>query len=152
MVQTGSVLLLPAFVSLQFLGTLAAPMFGVLGDRLGGRVMLCALRIMYAAFAGLLMGLGFAELLSPGWVFVIATLSGVVRPNDLVLRNALIGETIPSPHLIGALGLSRASTGAVRVVGALAGAGVSAALGFGAAYAFVTLCYLASLALTFGVA
>ena len=152
MVHTGSVLLLTVFGSLQFLGTLAAPMFGVLGDRLGGRVMLCALRIIYAAFAALLMVLGFAELLSPGWVFVIATLSGIVRPNDLVLRNALIGETIPSPHLIGALGLSRASTDAARVVGALAGAGVSAALGFGAAYAFVTLCYLASLALTFGVA
>jgi len=44
MVNTGSVLLLTAFGALQFLGTLAAPMFGVLGDRLGGRVMLCAMR------------------------------------------------------------------------------------------------------------
>ena len=35
MVQTGSVLMLTVFGSLQFLGTLAAPMFGVLGDRLG---------------------------------------------------------------------------------------------------------------------
>ena len=40
MVQTGSVLLLTAFGSLQFLGTLAAPMFGVLGDRVGGRLIL----------------------------------------------------------------------------------------------------------------
>src|ERR1700704_5626614 len=36
MVNTGSVLLLTAFASLQFLGSLAAPMFGVLGGRLGG--------------------------------------------------------------------------------------------------------------------
>lgn len=36
MVHTGSVLLLTAFASLQFLGTLASPMFGVLGDQLGG--------------------------------------------------------------------------------------------------------------------
>ena len=35
MVQTGSVLLLTVFGSLLFLGTLAAPMFGVLSDRLG---------------------------------------------------------------------------------------------------------------------
>jgi len=35
MTQTGSVLLLTAFGSLQFLGTLAAPGFGVLADRLG---------------------------------------------------------------------------------------------------------------------
>jgi hypothetical protein len=37
MVNTGSVLLLTAFASLQYVGSLAAPMFGVLGDRLGGR-------------------------------------------------------------------------------------------------------------------
>ena len=55
MVNTGSVLLLTVFGSLQFLGTLAAPMFGVLGDRLGGRAMLCAMRAIYAALAALLM-------------------------------------------------------------------------------------------------
>ena len=43
-VDTGSVLLLTVFASLQSLGTLAAPMFGVLGDALGARVMLCAMR------------------------------------------------------------------------------------------------------------
>ena len=37
MVNTGSVLWLTAFGSLQYIGTLAAPMFGVLGDRLGSR-------------------------------------------------------------------------------------------------------------------
>src|SRR4029453_5927900 len=36
-VQTGSVLLPTAFGSLLLLGTLASPMFGVLGDRLRGR-------------------------------------------------------------------------------------------------------------------
>lgn len=51
MVHTGSVLMLTAFGSLQFFGTLAAPMFGVLGDRLGGRFMLCALRLTYAVLA-----------------------------------------------------------------------------------------------------
>ena len=49
MVNTGSVVWLTAFGSLQFLGTLAAPMFGVLGDRLGGRAMLCAMRAIYIA-------------------------------------------------------------------------------------------------------
>ena len=49
LVQTGSVLLLTAFGSLMFLGTLLAPMFGVLGDRLGSRVMLVAMRTIYEA-------------------------------------------------------------------------------------------------------
>ena len=133
MVQTGSVLLLTLFGSAQFLGTLAAPMFGVLGDRVGGRLMLCAMRAIYAALA-------------------LAALNGIVRPNDLVMRNALIGETIPPDHLMGALGMSRATMDSARVGGALAGAGLSTMLGIGLTYVFVTCFYLASLALTFGVA
>src|SRR2546428_2687339 len=151
MVNTGSVLLLTAFGSLQFLGTLAAPMFGVLGDALGARVMLCAMRAAYAVLAGLLMVLALGGVLTPTWVFVVAGLAGIVRPNDQVLRNALIGETIPPDHLIGALGLSRGSTDSARVVGALTGAGLSTVLGIGYAYVVVTSVYLASLALTFGV-
>jgi MFS family permease len=152
MVNTGSVLLLTAFGSLQFLGTLAAPMFGVLGDRLGGRAMLCAMRAAYAALAALLMVLALAGLLTPTWVLVVAALAGVVRPNDLVMRNTLIGETITSAHLMGALGMSRATGDSARVGGALAGAGLSTALGIGYTYVVVASLYLASLALTFGVA
>ena len=36
-VETGSVLLLTVFASLSFVGTLIAPMFGVVGDRIGPR-------------------------------------------------------------------------------------------------------------------
>jgi MFS family permease len=152
MVHTGSVLLLTVFGSLQFLGTLAAPMFGVLGDRVGGRLMLCAMRVIYAGLAGLLMLLAFAGLLTPAWVLVLAGLNGLVRPNDLVMRNTLIGETIPGAHLMGALAMSRATMDSARVGGALAGAGLSTVLGIGYTYLFVTSFYLASLVLTFGVA
>jgi Na+/melibiose symporter-like transporter len=151
MVNTESVLWLTAFGSLQFLGTLAAPMFGVLGDRLGGRTMLCGMRAIYAALAAVLMGLALAGVLSPAWVLVVATLAGLVRPNDLVMRNTLIGETIPPRYLMGALGMSRATGDSARVGGALAGAGLSTLLGIGAAYVIVTTLYVASLVLTFGV-
>jgi MFS family permease len=152
MVETRSVLLLTLFGSLQFLGTLAAPMFGVLGDRVGARLMLCAMRAIYAALAALLMVLALTGLLSPAWVLVLAALNGLVRPNDLVMRNTLIGETISPDHLMGALGMSRATMDSARVGGALAGAGLSILLGIGGTYAFVTIFYVASLALTFGVA
>ena len=152
MVQTGSVLLLTAFGSLLFLGTLLAPMYGVLGDRLGGRTMLTAMRAMYAVLASLLAILSLTGSLTPVWVFAIATLAGLVRPNDLVLRNSLIGETIPPQHLMGAVGLSRATADCARVMGALAGAGISTILGIGPTYLLVTVFYAASLALTFGVA
>ena len=152
MVHTGSVLLLTAFGSLQFLGTLAAPMFGVLGDRLGGRTMLCAMRATYAALAALLALLALTESLTPLAVLVIAALSGIVRPNDLVMRTTLIGETIPAAAMMGALGMSRATSDSARVGGALAGAGLSTVLGVGATYLVVTSLYAASLALTLGVA
>jgi MFS family permease len=152
MVNTGSVLWLTAFGSLQFLGTLAAPMFGVLGDRLGGRAMLCSMRATYAGLAALLMTLALTGTLSPPWVFVVATLAGLVRPSDLVMRNSLIGETIPRTQLMGALGLSRTTMDSARVAGALVGAALSTALGIGLAYVVVVTFYLAGLALTFGVA
>jgi MFS family permease len=152
MVQTGSVLLLTAFGSLLLLGTLASPMFGVLGDRLGGRVMLSAMRAIYAVLAAFVLLLTLTGRLTPGWVFVVATLAGLVRPNDQVLRNALIGETIPPPHLMGAVGLSRATMDCARVVGALAGAELSTVLGIERTYVLITSLYAASLALTWEVA
>jgi len=72
MVQTGSVLLLTLFGSAQFLGTLAAPMFGVLGDRVGGRLMLCAMRGIYATLAVTVMGLAFTAWLTPAWAIALA--------------------------------------------------------------------------------
>ncbi len=151
LVHTGSVLLLTAFASLQFLGTLAAPMFGVLGDRLGARIMLCGMRVTYASLAAVMMLLALGGLLTPVWVFALATVTGFFRPNDLVMRNSLVGETIPPRHLMSALAMSRAVMDSARVAGALAGAGLSSVLGIGPTYVFVTLFYLASLALTFGV-
>src|SRR5688572_621640 len=120
--------------AVQFLGTLAAPIFGVLSDRLGGRTMLCAMRTVYAGLAATLMVLALTGLLTPVWVLVLATLSGVVRPNDLLMRNTLIGETIPPDDMMGALGMSRATMDSARVGGALAGAGLSTALGIGYTY------------------
>ena len=152
MVNTGSVLLLTAFGSLQFLGTLAAPMFGVVGDRLGGRAVLCAIRATCTVLAAVLAALALAGMLTPAWVLVVAALSGIVRPNDQAMRNSIIGETIPPEYLMGALGLSRASADSARVAGALVGAGLSAALGIGPAYVGVTLFYAVSFGLTLGIA
>jgi MFS family permease len=152
MVQTGSVLLLTTFGSLLLLGTLASPMFGVLGDRLGFRAMLSTMRATYAALAALVLLLALTDALTPAWVLVVATLAGVVRPNDQVMRNALIGETIPPPHLMSAVGLSRVTMDSARIFGALGGAALSTVLGLGPTYVLVTIFYVASFALTLRVA
>ncbi len=151
LVRTELVFLLTVFGSLQFLGTLLAPMFGLAGDRLGRRTMLCAMRASYAVLAGVLAGLGLAGVLAPVHVFPIAFLSGLVRPSDIVMRNALIGDTMPADSLMGALGLSRMTQDSARIFGALAGASLYELFGIGYAYLGVTLFYVASFGLTLGV-
>jgi len=152
MVETGSVLWLTTFGSLLLLGTLGSPMFGVLGDRLGARAMLVAMRAIYGSLAAVVLVLTLTGHLTPLWVLVIAALAGIVRPNEQVMRNTLIGETIPPQHLMGAVGLSRATMDSARVLGALAGAELSSALGIERAYVLVTSLYAASLVLTWEVA
>ncbi len=152
LIETGSVVLLAVFGSLQFLGTLLAPFFGVAGDRFGYRNLLCLMRSAYALLAGSLMLLFFTGAATPAAVFMIALLMGAIRPSDLVMRNLLIGETMPGDLLMRAMGVSRTTMDSARIAGALAGTGLMATLGMGPAYVAVSGLYLLSLLLTFGVA
>ncbi len=151
LVSTGSVLALALFGSLQFLGTLISPLFGMAGDRIGNRNLLCLMRAVYVAVAAALMGLFLAGLAHPAPVFALATIMGLVRPSDITLRNLLVGETMPGDYLMRAMGVSRTTADSARVVGALSGAGLVAALGSGLAYVVVCAVYALSLALTLNV-
>lgn len=151
-VQTDSVFLLTAFGSLQFLGTLLAPMFGVVSDRLGRRQMLCMMRATYVILASIMMTLGMLDILQPVHVFVLASVMGLVRPSDLVMRNSLIGDTMPENILMRAMGLSRTTMDSARIAGAIAGAALFSQLGIGYAYIFVVSFYSLSFLLTLGIA
>jgi predicted MFS family arabinose efflux permease len=149
--QTGSVTLLAALGALQYLGTLIAPLFGLAGDLMGRRAVLCTMRVSYAVLAIAMMTFGLTGVLTPYHVFALVFLMGLARPSDIVLRNSLIGDTIPRPNLMNALGFSRATSDSAKIAGALAGAGLLSSLGIGITYVFVAGFYLASFALTFGV-
>ena len=151
LVETGSVLLLTVFGALQYLGTLIAPLFGLAGDRLGHRNVLCAMRATYAALAGTICGLAWWHLLDPVFVLVLAALSGLVRSSDLAMRNALVAETMPADRLMAAMGVARTTSDSARIAGSLAGAALFAAVGMVWAYIVVTLFYAAGFALTLGV-
>lgn len=148
LVETGSVFMLTVFGASQYLGTLIAPMFGVVGDRVGHRNLLAGMRSVYTILAALLMALAAAGLLAPAPVLVIAMLSGLVRPSDQGMRAALVAERMPPEHLIPAASISRTTTDSARIAGALAGAGLFAALGMAPAYLAVTLIYAAGFVLT----
>ena len=151
LVSTGSVLALAVFGSLQFLGTLISPLFGMAGDRIGNRNVLLLMRLGYLVVAASLMSLFLTGLASPVPVFVLATLMGLIRPSDITMRNLLVGETMPADYLMRAMGVSRTTADSARIVGALSGAGLVAALGSGLAYVAVCGVYALCLALTFGV-
>ena len=151
LVSTGSVLALAVFGSLQFLGTLISPLFGMAGDRIGNRSVLLLMRLGYLVLAACLMSLFMTDLASPVPVFILATLMGLIRPSDITMRNLLVGETMPADYLMRAMGVSRTTADSARIVGALSGAGLVAALGSGLAYVAVCGVYALCLALTFGV-
>jgi Na+/melibiose symporter-like transporter len=151
LVSTGSVLALAVFGSLQFLGTLISPLFGMAGDRIGNRNLLCLMRATYFVVAAALAVLFLSGNTQPWPVFVLATAVGLVRPSDITLRNLLVGETMPSNYLMRAMGVSRTTADSARVVGALSGAALVAVLGSGLAYLGVCLFYALSLAFTLNV-
>ncbi len=148
LVETRSVLMLTIFASLLYIGTLLAPMFGVMGDRIGHRHVLCAMRTLYAVLALLLMTLAFMNALTPMIVLAITAVLGLVRPSDIGMRTAMVGETMPSAQLMGAMGIQRTTQDSARIAGALTGAGLVAAMGMGPAYTVVVSFYVISVIFT----
>jgi predicted MFS family arabinose efflux permease len=149
---TGSVQALVAFGALAWLGSLFSPFFGVAGDRVGHRALLCVTRGVYALLAALLAALTLSGQLVPWHVFAIAAVAGMLRPSDMVMRQALVGQTMRPEALLGALGISRTTSDTARIAGALAGTGGVALLGMGPAYVLVTAIYIAAFLLSLGVA
>ena len=148
LVETRSVLLLTVLASLNYVGTLIAPVFGVIGDRIGHRDLLAMMRASYAVLAATLMTLALTGHLTPFYVMVIVSVMGLVRPSDLGVRGALVANIMPHHLLIGAISVSRTTMDSARIAGALSGAGLFAALGIGPAYIAVVGLYLAATVLT----
>jgi predicted MFS family arabinose efflux permease len=64
------------------------------------------------------------------------------------MRIALVGATMPSKSLMGAMSIQRTTMDSAKIAGALTGAGLVALLGIGAAYTVVASLYMLSAVLT----
>jgi MFS family permease len=142
MVETGSVLLLTVLASLQYVGTLIAPILGMVGDRMGHRDLLAMMRFAYAALAATIMTLALTGHLAPLNVMIIVAIMGLIRPSDLGVRGALLADIMPAGQLVGAISLARTTQDSARIAGALTGAGLFAALGIGFTYVAIACFYL----------
>ena len=152
LVETRSVVMLTLFGSLQYLGTLLAPVLGVTGQRIGNKKTYCGLRLAYTSLASITMVLAVTGVLIPLHIMIIASLMGLVRPADLVLRYALVGETMPAAGIIGATSVSRTTQDSARVMGALTGAALAAWLGMAKTYMVIVTFYFCALMLSLQVA
>ena len=100
---------------------------------------------------GILLEVFHPGTIFPG-VFGVAALSGLIRPSDQGMRNALVGETMPAGALMATMGVSRTTADSARIAGALAGAGLFALFGMGPVYLAITGFYVLGFLLTLGVA
>jgi MFS family permease len=144
MVETGSVLMLTVLASLNYVGTLIAPVFGMIGDRIGHRDLLAAMRFAYMVLSATIMTLALTGHLTPLKVMVVVSIMGLIRPSDLGLRSALLADIMPAKQLVGAISVSRTTQDSARIAGALSGTGLFAVLGIGYAYVAVACFYLAA--------
>jgi len=148
LVETNSVMMLTLYGALLYVGTLIAPIIGMWSDRIGHRIVLSAMRAVYALVAATLMVLAFTGTLQPMLVLVLAAVTGIVRPSDMGLRGTLIADTMPSDTLTAAMGIARTTSDTARIAGALSGAAMFAALGIGPTYVAVTVFYVLGAILT----
>lgn len=144
LVETNSPFLLGLFGALKFLGTLVAPFYGVLADRIDRRRMLIGLRSTFAVLALTIMTLALTGTLEVWHVFIIATLTGMARVADNVARQALIADIVPRGSLLNAIGLTRTTQDSAKIAGSLIGASLFAQFGLGLAYTGVTVLYAGS--------
>ena len=152
LVESNSVLMLVVYGALQYSGSLISPFFGLAGDRFGYRSLFMLTRGLYGFLALSIALLGLFDLLSPTLVIVLASIVGIVRPSDMMMRYALIGQTQPADQITAALGLSRMTSDSARIAGALVGASVFAQFGLVSAYVFITTLYIGSFIFSRGVA
>ncbi len=148
LVETQSVVMLTLFGSLQYLGTLAAPVLGVTGQRIGNKKTYCGLRLAFTVCAAITMTLAVSGVLLPLHVFFIGAAMSVVRPADMVLRYALVGETMPTAQLMSATSVSRTTQDSARVMGALTGAALVLWLGMAHTYMVIVSFYGCALLLS----
>ena len=144
LVATESPVALAVFGALRFGGTLLSPLIGSVADKLSRKRMLVAFRAGFSLLAIILMVLSLGDWVVPWHVYVVATITGLLRPADMMLRQSVIADAVPREILANAMGFSRTTLDSARIVGALAGASLMTLLGMGEAYIVVAGFYTIS--------
>lgn len=151
LVESESVFLLVLYGALQYIGALASPYVGVLGDRYGYKTLFISMRVVFVLLSMMLLALALADLLNPMLVIALSVISGTLKPSDIMIRFTLIAQALKPAQLVGALGISRVTVDSARMAGAIAGVGVFTLFGMAGTYMLILTMYVIALVLSFGV-
>ena len=151
LVESESVFLLVLYGALQYIGAIASPYVGVLGDRYGYKTLFVSMRVVFVLLSTVLLGLALADLLNPVVVILLSLISGALKPSDIMIRFTLIAQALKPSQLVGALGISRVTVDSARMAGAIAGVSVFTLFGMAGTYVLILSMYIVSLALSLGV-
>src|SRR5215207_8915521 len=102
LVDTGSPFLVGLVGALRFGGTLLAPLYGVVADRVDRRTLLIVMRLLHALLAALIMALALTGSLQPWHAFAISAAGGLLRMGENVVRQSLIADVVPPGSLMNA--------------------------------------------------
>ncbi len=144
LVETGQPFLLGIFAALRFLGTLIAPLYGVLVDRYDRRLLLVGTRLVSTTMAIAILILAAVDLVQVWHLFVLSTISGLARTFSNVIREVLTADVVEPRLFANAIGLTRSATDLMQMIGPIVGGLLLKWYGIAPAYAPVVVVYLGS--------
>ena len=145
--STNSPLILGLFGALRFTGTLAAPFFGVVVDRLGRRKIFLASRISFLAISTTVLLLSLNQLLTVPIVLALASVAGMCRSMDMIVRQSVLPEIVGEEKLQNGVALSRTGRDFTQIIGPICGGILMEMAGTTYSYVVIVLLYATSLLL-----
>ena len=147
--QTESPLVLGIFAALRFTGTVVAPLFGVIVDRLGRRNIYIFARVSFLILSCSVLILTFFNLLSVLAVLIVAALVGFSRSLDMIVRQSVLPVIVSTSQLQNGVALMRTGRDFTQIVGPVMGGVLLELIGIGKSYLFIIALHLFSLMFVF---
>lgn len=147
--ETQSAFYLSLLAALPYLGTLGAPLVGLMGDHLGHKKVVIFIRSACFALSSALTVSLWAGYLTPLLVIAVFCLAGLLRPIDMPMRSALLASLVPPEKILSAASLSRIAVDISRIIGAITGGGIVVWFGMQWASSLASMIYAMSAILTF---
>lgn len=142
--RTDSPLILGLFGALRFTGTLVAPLFGVLVDRFGRRTIFLVSRASFLILSSNILILALSGTLTVAFVLVFASLVGICRSMDMIVRQSVLPEVVGESKLHNGVALSRTGRDATQIVGPICGGVLLEQIGTAYSYVVIVILYAIS--------